>query len=253
MAAIITDQLRILNAKNFVAGIQSSTNSYYSFIGLPNPASYQSTWNQSPPSPLDSLDQTNQYWDTMLAMKKINSSDITQVVRKNTWQSGTTYDMWRNDITIDNQSQPSGAADIYSANYYVMNSDFRVYICLFNNANPENSFEDGPSLDEPTFTDLEPRTAGSNGDGYIWKYLYTIKPSQAIRFDSTNYIPVPSSWSTSTDDYAVRQNADVSGQIKIITIRERGAGLGNAQTYSNVPINGDGIGGKATVVVNADA
>ena len=253
MAAIITDQLRILNAKNFVAGIQSSTNSYYSFIGLPNPASYQSTWNQSPPSPLDSLDQTNQYWDTMLAMKKINSSDITQVVRKNTWQSGTTYDMWRNDITIDNQSQPSGAADIYSANYYVMNSDFRVYICLYNNANPENSFEGGPSLDEPTFTDLEPRTAGSNGDGYIWKYLYTIKPSQAIRFDSTNYIPVPSNWSTSTDDYAVRQNADVSGQIKIITIRERGAGLGNAQTYSNVPINGDGIGGKATVVVNADA
>ena len=79
-------------------------------------------------------------------MKKINSSDITQVVRKNTWQSGTTYDMWRNDITIDNQSQPSGAADIYSANYYVMNSDFRVYICLFNNANPENSFEGGPSL-----------------------------------------------------------------------------------------------------------
>ena len=253
MAAIITDQLRILNAKNFVSGIQSSTNSYYSFIGLPNPASYQSTWNQSPPSPLDSLDQTNQYWDTMLAMKKINSSDVTQVVRKNTWQSGTTYDMWRNDITIDNQSQPSGAADIYSANYYVMNSDFRVYICLFNNANPENSFEGGPSLDEPTFTDLEPRTAGSNGDGYIWKYLYTIKPSQAIRFDSTNYMPVPSNWSTSTDDYAVRQNADVSGQIKIITIRERGAGLGNAQTYSNVPINGDGIGGKATVVVNADA
>ena len=100
---------------------------------------------------------------------------------------------------------------------------------------------------------MEPRTAGSNGDGYIWKYLYTIKPSQDIRFDSTNYIPVPSSWSTSTDDYAVRQNADVSGQIKIITIRERGAGLGNAQTYSNVPINGDGIGGKATVVVNADA
>ena len=117
----------------------------------------------------------------MLAMKKINSSDVTQVVRKNTWQSGTTYDMWRNDITIDNQSQPSGAADIYSANYYVMNSDFRVYICLYNNANPENSFEGGPSLDEPTFTDLEPRTAGSNGDGYIWKYLYTIKPSQAYQ------------------------------------------------------------------------
>ena len=75
-----------------------------------------------------------------------------------------------------------------------MNSDFRVYICLFNNANPENNFQGGPSLDEPTFTDLEPRAAGSSGDGYIWKYLYTIKPSQAIKFDSTDYIPVPTDW-----------------------------------------------------------
>ena len=71
--------------------------------------------------------------------------------------------------------------------------------------------------------------------GNIFTPLNQVK---LIRFDSTNYIPVPSNWSTSTDDYAVRQNADVSGQIKIITIRERGAGLGNAQTYSNVPING---------------
>ena len=33
MAAIITDQIRILNAKNFVSGVQTSTNAYYSFIG----------------------------------------------------------------------------------------------------------------------------------------------------------------------------------------------------------------------------
>ena len=60
-----------------------------------------------------------------------------------------------------------------------MNSDYRVYICLFNNVNPENNFQGGPSLDEPTFTDLEPKQLlGSSGDGYIWKYLYTIKPSQ---------------------------------------------------------------------------
>ena len=37
MSAIITDQIRILNAKNFVAGVTAATNSYYSFIGLPNP------------------------------------------------------------------------------------------------------------------------------------------------------------------------------------------------------------------------
>ena len=129
MAAIITDQLRILNAKNFIAGVQTSTNSYYAFIGLPNPADVQSDWDTSPPTPEDSLNNTNEDWDTMLAVKKINTSDVSQVVNKNTWTSGVTYDMWRNDITIDNQSQPSGVADIYSAKYYVINADYRVYIC----------------------------------------------------------------------------------------------------------------------------
>ena len=253
MAAIITDQLRILNAKNFISGVQTSTNSYYAFIGLPNPADNQSDWDTSPPTPQDSLNNANEDWDTMLAVKKINTADVSQVVNKNTWTSGVTYDMWRNDITIDNQSQPSGVADIYSAKYYVMNADYRVYVCLYNNAKPENNHRGGPSLDEPTFTDLEPRAAGTSGDGYIWKYLYTIKPSQAIKFDSTNYMPVPSEWSTNTEDAAVRQNAATSGQLKIVTIRGRGAGLGTARSYTNVPINGDGAGAKATVVINADS
>ena len=255
MAAIITDQLRILNAKNFVAGIQSSTNSYYAFIGLPNATNYQVDWDTNPPSPRDNLNESNDYWDTMLALKKIGSSDVSQVVRKTTWASGLTYDMWRNDISIDKQSQPSGVADIYDANYYVMNSDYRVYICLFNNANPENNYQGGPSLDEPTFTDLEPRAAGSSGDGYIWKYLYTIKPSQAIKFDSTDYIPVPSDWyDAGSDNISVRQNASTSGQLKVVTIRNRGVALGTPNTtYTRVPIVGDGTGAEATVVVNNDS
>ena len=32
-------------------------NTYYSFIGLPNPADYQSDWNNNPPSPKDNFDQ----------------------------------------------------------------------------------------------------------------------------------------------------------------------------------------------------
>jgi len=255
MAAIITDQLRILNARNFVSGVQSSTNSYYAFIGLPNATEYQSNWDTNPPSPKDSLNDSNDYWDTMLALKKINASDISQVVRKNVWASGITYDMWRNDISRDNPSLPSGAFDIYSANYYVMNSDYRVYVCLYNNASVENNFQGGPSIDEPGFTDLEPRSAGSSGDGYIWKYLYTVKPSQAIKFDSTDYIPVPSNWyDPSSDDAVIRQNASTSGQLKIVTVRNRGVGLGTANvTYTRVPIDGDGVGGEATVVINNDS
>ena len=49
MAAIITDQLRILNAKDFIASVASTSNSFYSFVGLPNPTDVDASWDSSPP------------------------------------------------------------------------------------------------------------------------------------------------------------------------------------------------------------
>jgi hypothetical protein len=254
MSAIITDQLRILNAKNFVSSATSSSNSYYSFVGLTNATDYSASWDNNPPSPKDSFEQENDYWDTMIALKKIKASDVNQVVKKITWSSGTTYDMYRHDISRTNTSKPSGATSLYSANYYVINSDFRVYICLQNGTDPENP-SGRPSLDEPTFTDLEPKAAGDSGDGYIWKYLYTIKPSEIIKFDTVNFIPVPKNWETSNEFAPIQNNAAApNNQLKIITITNRGVGLGTAnRTYTNVPIKGDGTGAKATIVVNNDS
>ena len=254
MSAIITDQLRILNAKNFVSAATSSANSYYSFVGLPNATDYDINWDFNPPSPRDSFEQENDYWDTMIALKKIKASDVNQVIRKITWSSGTTYDMYRHDISRTNTSNPSGATSLYSSNYYVINSDFRVYICLQNGTDPENP-GGRPSLDEPTFTDLEPKAAGDSGDGYIWKYLYTIKPSEIIKFDTVNFMPVPKNWETSSEFAPIRNNASVpNNQLKIITITNRGVGLGTAnRTYTNVPIKGDGTGARATIVINNDS
>ena len=249
MAAIITDQIRILNASNFVADVGDNT--YYSFIGLPNPADYQSDWNSSPPSPKDNFDQENDYWDTMIALKRINTSDVRQVVPKTSWSSGTTYDYYRHDYSRTNTAKVSGATNLYSATYFVINSEYQVYICLQNGTDPDNP-NGRPSLDEPTFTDLEPRSAGTSGDGYIWKYLYRIKPSEIVKFETTDFIPVPSDWGTGTDNASVRDNA-VDGSIKIVTITDRGVGLGTAnRTYSNVPIKGDGTGATCTIVVNND-
>jgi hypothetical protein len=251
MAAIITDQIRILNAKNFVAGVSSATNSYYSFIGLPNPTDIQSDWDTNPPSPRDSFDEENNYWDTMIALKKINASDIRQVVQKRFWSSGTTYDMYRHDYSRSNTAKVSGATNLYSATYYIINSDYRVYICLQNGTDPDN-LNGRPSLDEPTFTDLEPRSAGTSGDGYVWKYLYTIKPTDIIKFESTDFMPVPANWETATDNVEVRDNA-IDGSIKIVTITNRGVSVGTAnRTYTRVPIRGDGTGAECTIVVNND-
>ena len=251
MAAIITDQIRILNAGNFIAGVSNASNSYYSFIGLTNPADYQTDWDSDPPAPKDNFSQENDYWDTMIALKKINTDDARQVVPKISWSSGTTYDMYRHDYSRSNTAAVSGATNLYSASYFILNSDFRVYICLQNGTNPDN-LEGRPSLDEPTFTDLEPRSAGTSGDGYIWKYLYTIKPSEVVRFESTDFMPVPTNWLTGTENAAVRDNA-VDGGIKIVTVTNKGVGLGTANSvYTSVPIRGDGSGAECTIVVDGN-
>ena len=251
MSAIITDQIRILNAKNFVAGVSTSDNSYYAFVGLPNPTGISTDWDSSPPAPIDNFSKSNDFYDDMIAVKKITPADCKQIVPNNSWSSGVTYDYYRHDYSISNPPKNSGGTTLYTANYFVVNSDYRVYICLQNGTSPETP--DGkPSLDEPTFTDLEPRIAGTSGDGYLWKYLYSIKPADLIKFDSTDFMPVPQNWETNSEDSSIRNNA-VDGGIKVVVIKNRGTGIGTAnQTYTRVPIKGDGFDAECTVVVNND-
>jgi hypothetical protein len=251
MSAIITDQIRILNAKNFIAGVTTSINSYYTFVGLPNPTSVLSTWNVSPPSPKDSFDEENNYWDTIIALKKITSSDIRQVIPKRVWTSGNTYDYYRHDYSRSNIAPVSGSTSLYSSSYYVLNRDYRVYVCLQNGTSPDNP-KGKPSLDEPTFVDLEPRSAGTSGDGYIWKYLYTISPGDIVKFESTDFMPVPLNWESSVENVSVRNNA-VEGSIKTVIITNRGVGIGTAnKTYPRIPIKGDGSGAECTITINND-
>lgn len=252
MAAIITDQIRILNAKTFLDKITDPSESYYVFVGLSNAEDYKVDWEITPPSPRDSFEQHNTFWDTAIALKKIVNDDVKQCIRKIEWTSGIVYDMYKNDISREKPAIRTSSTSLYSSNYYVVNSDFRVYICLQNGSDPENP-QGRPSLDEPRFTDLEPRAAGNSGDGYIWKYLYTIKPSDIIKFDSTQYIPVPKNWSTDFDSAAVRDNALTSGQLKIVQILNRGSGLGTPNAiFNRVPIRGDGTGAEATIVINGN-
>ena len=129
MSAIITDQLRILNCENFTAGVASTSNSYYAWIGLPHASEFQSDWDSNPPAPKDAFSEENDYWDTMIALKKINAADISRVVRKIDWTSGTTYEMYRDDYSRSNISPQTSSTTLYDANYYVMNQDYRVYIC----------------------------------------------------------------------------------------------------------------------------
>ena len=82
--------------------------------------------------------------------------------------------------------------------------------------------------------------------------MFTVAPSDIIKFDSTEYISVPNDWSTSTDSQiqAVRENGNSDlneNQIKHIFIEDPGAGYAGGE----VPIVGDGSGAKAVVTVDS--
>jgi hypothetical protein len=258
MSALVTDQFRILNASNFIDSVQDSSNSYYVFVGLSNPTTSgfgrDSNWNTTPPNPTDNVDYLNHYETTALFGKKITSANIKRVVRRIDWVRGTKYEMYRPDYSVVNPSPITGAMRLYDANYYVINSEYKVYVCIDNGSSGINTTGNA-SQDEPTFTDLEPSPAGESGDGYLWKYLYTVSPSDIIKFDSIEYITVPNDWTTTTDAQitAVRENGNSTlneNQIKKVYIQNRGLGytLSSGQSCN---IIGDGSG--ATVTVDVDS
>jgi hypothetical protein len=255
MAAIVTDQFRILNANNFVESVSDPNNSYYVFLSLPNPSAVgfgrSTSWDENTPNPVDNFNYLNHVKDTMIFGKKITVNDVRRLIRRVDWRQGTVYEMYRHDYSISNTSPQTNSTRLYDANYYVMNSDYRVYICIDNgasSANPAGNF----SQDEPSFIDLEPSRAGESGDGYIWKYLFTVSPSDIIKFDSIEYIPVPNNWDTTTDAQiqAVRENGDSlvnENQIKKVYIQNQGAGYNT--TDAELDILGDGDGGRVVVDV----
>lgn len=256
MPAIITDQFRVMNAETFVksmTSIGSTSNTYYTFIGQPNSlnplAGGSVNWGNGL-SPVDGFDEETAIKETILSLKKVTEEDVRRMIRKVSWTSGSTYEMYRHDYNIYNLTPITKQSSLYESNFYVINEDFRVYICLQNGSDPEN-INGRPSFDQPEFIDLEPRPAGTSGDGYIWKYLFTIKPSEIVKFDSIEFIPVPENWGTTGESISTKNNA-IDGKVEIITIKNRGTGYQPiSKSFTNIPILGDGNGGRATITIDS--
>lgn len=250
MSAILTDQFRVIRASDFVASVGSTSNTYYAFLGMPYTDEYDLNWSLSIPDPVDDFEQEYSYSGNMISLSKINPSDVRQIIPKYQWISGQSYEMYRHDYSRNNLSPFTRSTRLYDTRYYVVNRDYNVYICLQNGTDPENP-NGRPSINEPTHTTPTPQIAGDGSDRYIWKFLYRINPLDVIKFDSTDFIPVPPDWSNNSDVREVREFSS-NGAIEIVTIKNSGFGYGSANTYNNIPILGDGENGRVSVSVAAD-
>ena len=250
--ALLTDQFRIFTAKRFIKSLEgadptqsdldagANRDRLYVFIGRPQ------EWDNenAPPTPVDSFQEFSDTYSDMISLKRVLASDTIQVVRRIDWTPpeqttgglGYVYDMYRHDYS-STKTASSGATKLYDADFYVVNSQYQVYKCIYNGTSPSDP-NGKPSTVEPTGTSTSIITTA---DGYRWKYLYTIPVGQVLKFFSNDYMPVLS-------DVAVTGDA-VGGEIDSVVIQASGTGYNNG-TYENVPIKGDGVGGRVSLVVD---
>ena len=248
--ALVTDNFRIYAAESF-RNTLTATNKVYMFVGRAK------TWGSSdvPPTgePIDSFEYARTSYGDSVAFKRVDVSDTALVIPRVDWVDptkttggvGRTYSMYKPDYA-PTKTTANGSSRLYDSNFYVMNSDFNVYKCLYNGQTPE--FPRGrPSLVEPTGTSTTIiETSDSPGVySYRWKYLYTIDADNILKFVTTEFIPVLSS--------SLVQSAANSGSVDTVVIENAGSGYNNG-TFTNVPIRGDyninsGTQALCTVVV----
>ena len=256
MAAIITNKFRINNAEQFVESFsETDATTYYLFIGRSHSwasdADVQgNTINEgtdaSPPTPNDDVTSEFYNYDDMLGAKIISSSDVSHVIPRRNWTTGTTYDIYRHDygdratggttaITAN-----GGASTLHDSAFYVLTTDRNVYKCLDNDGNTASTVE-------PTGTST---TVLTTADGYKWKYMYTLSAAQQANFLSTDFMAVATNSTVSS--------AAVDGALDTVKIKTAGSsytvsGGGTSGTITAVPIRGDGSSGVCSVTITSGA
>jgi len=194
----------------------------------------------SPLTPVDSVQDEFYYFDDLLAAKKVTSSDVSYVIPRRNWATGTVYDYYRHDYgnritgTTTTQTSDSGASTIWDSTFYVLSSANHVYKCLDNNSGANSTVE-------PTGTST---SILSTADGYKWKYMYSLTAAQQTNFLSTDFMAV------ATD--ATVSSAATDGAINIVKIKSAGTG-GTTGTHTSIPIRGDGSSGTVSVTIAGGA
>ena len=239
MTAIVTSKFRVVNASNFKQDITSVDNSVYVFIGKSD------AWSESvtdivdgiAPTPQDTSRDIAETYKNLIAGKIVTTSDVTHVVPRYDWTSGNAYVAW-------NDQDPQ----MFTKQFYVLTDERKLFKCL--KAGP------GSSIVKPTLAQVPPDATG--GDGYVWKYMYTLAIVDAEKFLTNFYVPVKTVvlpaggiGSLSESDLAQYTNqqssiSTLNGRIYDIRVSAGGSGY----TSATATIVGDGTGATATVKVS---
>lgn len=230
---LVTSSFNVATAANFIDSF--ANNDYFVYAARHIPYVGSDANIPVPNNSIASID--TDVYDNMIFAKRVTSNDVIPMVRKILWEENTFYSMYDH---ID--------GDLENKNFFIVvddDTEYNVWKCLFNNSTDiitANSTV-APSR-VGSAADLNPV---ETGDGYVWKYMYTITKTQYEKFATSQYIPV-----IANNDVIA---GATRGTIEVIKVEEAGAGYDNyiaAGTFLSSDITVGGIptfyGAPATAV-----
>ena len=215
MPAIITNGFRTYNADNFIGSF--STNKVYLMIGKATPwsgASLGQYTETSPtdtsiPTPIDTTVASFIHHNDMIAAKLISVSDVSHVVKRTDWTSGTVY-------TEYNHNQD----DQIDQTFFVMTDQYNVYKCISNYGGAASTVK--PVGQSPSITETS--------DNYRWKFMYEVQQADVLKYVTTDWLPIKY---LTADDGTTQwdvQQAGIDGALELIDVTAGGTGYVNTNT-----------------------
>lgn len=190
---------------------------------------------ETPVQPLQTQQYLKQTFKNMFVAKQLYTNNISPVVQRIDWATGTLYYPYSDIIDM----MAKDVNGFLATPFYVRNRFDQVFKCLWNN-------NGGVSTNEPIFA---PGSYGTNnifanaGDGYKWKYVYTIDANSKKNFMDSNWMPIPVG-SNTPDPYNTTAGY---GSIDVVNVTNGGSGYDAINTVIRVNITGDGVSASANV------
>ena len=211
MPAFTSKEMSIMNAKAFIESLShedgrstKASNILYAVLGR----QLEYTTEPTAPTPIETdAHKQRELWRQAIGGKKITTGDVSHVIPRYNWTSGTVYAMYRDTDT-----------NLYSRSFYVLTDENNVYKCLYNNGGSASTVKPADFSTLPFTT----------SDGYTWKYMYTVSLGEADKFLTVSHMPVKdlaaTDGSVEGDRQIAVQNAAVNGSIQVVETNNVGGG-----------------------------
>lgn len=203
MTSILTINHYVDEANAFIDSVKNTEYAYYTFTARPQPWANSSGGadDTAVQAVNNSVSQVElEVYRDLLYGKLIGNTDVIHVIPRYNWQSNTVF-----------ANYDQADANLYSKNFFVVTTDaldqYNVFKCIDNAGGSNSTVKPTLQATRGTF---------QTGDGYTWKYMYTVDITANTKFTSNSFIPV-------TPNTDVIANS-IPGTIDVIRIANGGTG-----------------------------